>query len=216
MARYKLISQKSPLSQQPWKISVLAFSCFAFVVFLVNFAYSICVTIFAAKQKTLVAMVTELQCSSVKAIDKIIHVLINLLSTVLVSGSSYTMRCIMGPTRQLVDQTHGGGLCVDIGVPRIRNFRNLCFKDKMFWLLLLTSSLPLNMFYNSAIYSSKAANSSYYALSVPEWYVESLSNETMNAIPANLPVWPLLEAYKGDKLAKLDAYTCLDTYGNLL
>lgn len=73
-----------------------------------------------------------------------IHVMINLLSTILLSASNYTMQCLHSPTRAEVDQAHAQKTWVDIGIPSWRNRRFVSTRNRILWWCLGLSSLPLH------------------------------------------------------------------------
>jgi hypothetical protein len=71
--------------------------------------------------------------------------LINALSTILLSASNYTMQCLSAPTRSEVDDAHSTGKWLDIGVPSVRNLGRIARKRVILWWLLGASSLPLHL-----------------------------------------------------------------------
>lgn len=83
-----------------------------------------------------------------------IHLAINVLSTLLLGASNYSMQCLSSPTRREIDKAHGQGIWLDIGVPSVRNLRRLSTTRIVLWWLLAISSIPLHLLYNSAIFSS--------------------------------------------------------------
>ncbi|GLA89221.1 hypothetical protein AtubIFM56815_003693 [Aspergillus tubingensis] len=87
----------------------------------------------------------------------VIHVVINLLSTTLLEASNYAMQCVSGPSRTDVDKAHRKRSWLDIGVMSFRNFRAMSIKRKLLWLVLLLSSVPIHMIYNSVVFSSISA-----------------------------------------------------------
>lgn len=85
------------------------------------------------------------QCDTTKKINIGIHLLINMLSTILLGASNYCMQCMSAPTRAEVDQAHARFRWVDIGVPSIRNLRKIRGLRVALWLLLGLTSLPLHL-----------------------------------------------------------------------
>lgn len=63
----------------------------------------------------------EGSCSTTSSTDFWLHLLINILSTVLLAASNYCMQCGSAPTRKDVDKAHLQHRWLDIGVPSIRN-----------------------------------------------------------------------------------------------
>lgn len=73
------------------------------------------------------------------------HVLINALSTVLLSASNYTMQVLNSPTRHDIDKAHVKGKWFDIGLLSLRNMRRIPRKRAILCLLLALSSTPLHL-----------------------------------------------------------------------
>jgi uncharacterized protein DUF6536 len=53
------------------------------------------------------------------------HLIINVLSTLLLSGSNYCMQCLSAPTRRDIDNAHKRGIALDIGVPSIMELTSM-------------------------------------------------------------------------------------------
>ena len=84
-------------------------------------------------------------CTIASRLDTAIHLIINLLSTCLLSGSNYCMQCLTAPTRNEVDKAHRERIWLDIGVPSTRNLWHISRRKAVVWGLLLLSSLPLHL-----------------------------------------------------------------------
>lgn len=78
----------------------------------------------------------------------------NVLSTLLLGASNYTMQCLASPTREEVDRAHSQNRWLDIGVPSIRNLTRISSHRKVLWWLLVISGVPLHLLYNSVIFST--------------------------------------------------------------
>ncbi|RDW86954.1 uncharacterized protein DSM5745_03596 [Aspergillus mulundensis] len=97
-------------------------------------------------------------CGRAKEIGTGVHVLINALSTLLLSASNFAMQCLSAPTRSDVDKAHARNKWLDIGVPSVRNLWRIPRSRLVFWLCLALTSVPIHMFYNSTVYSTIAVN----------------------------------------------------------
>lgn len=84
-------------------------------------------------------------CDTTKKINIGVHLLINVLSTILLGASNYCMQCMSAPTREEAEQAHAKFRWVDIGVPSIRNLGKISGLRVALWLLLGISSLPLHL-----------------------------------------------------------------------
>ncbi|PYH41650.1 uncharacterized protein BP01DRAFT_426147 [Aspergillus saccharolyticus JOP 1030-1] len=85
-----------------------------------------------------------------------IHVGINVLGTILLGASSYVMQCLGAPSRSYIDRAHARSRWLNVGTFSFRNFAIMSPKRKVLWGLLLLSSTPIHMIYNSVIFSSIA------------------------------------------------------------
>lgn len=73
------------------------------------------------------------------------HVLINILSTALLTASNYCMQILSASSREELEAAHARNTWLDIG---IISFRNLAYIDRrrmIFWCILGLSSFPLHL-----------------------------------------------------------------------
>jgi hypothetical protein len=86
-------------------------------------------------------------CDRVKRLNIGLHLGINILSTILLAGSNYTMQCLSAPTRSEIDSAHNRkpSVYLDIGVPGIRNLGYISRRRVILWVALGLSSLPLHL-----------------------------------------------------------------------
>ncbi|KAL9620828.1 MAG: hypothetical protein Q9204_008176 [Flavoplaca sp. TL-2023a] len=96
-------------------------------------------------------------CDTTKTLSLWSHFAINVLSTAMLSASNYCMQCLSAPTRQDIDRAHAQHLWLDIGVRNVRNLLHISRMKALLWVLLALSSIPLHLFYNSAIFSTLSA-----------------------------------------------------------
>ncbi|KAF8418409.1 hypothetical protein EV426DRAFT_720607 [Tirmania nivea] len=140
-----------------WRLGVLASSIAAFIVFMIN----LCTTIWAIRKYPLkngLGTIFEGSCETTKTLSLWIHLVINGLSTVLLSASNYTIQCLISPTRKDLDAAHSEGKWLDIGVPSLRNVGRLHWVLKVLWATLWISSLPLHLVYNSAVFPTTSTH----------------------------------------------------------
>ncbi|KAL8685755.1 MAG: hypothetical protein Q9218_007560 [Villophora microphyllina] len=136
--------------------------------------------------------VHEGSCHKTKNMSLWLHFAINVLGTALLSASNYCMQCLSSPTRKEVDRAHNRNIWLDIGVPSIRNLRHITRKRLLLWILLAISSIPLHLFYNSAVFSTLsareydvfivspnlAAGQFFNASGVPPVWIDSWTNQS--------------------------------------
>ncbi|KZM24303.1 hypothetical protein ST47_g4573 [Ascochyta rabiei] len=121
-----------------------------------------------------------------------IHVFINILSSILLAASNYTMQVLGSPTRKEIDNAHQRGDWLAVGVLSMRNWKRIARKRAFLILILGLSSVPLQLFYNAASfkivvrnrypqraislnsteYTRLATNTSYVNLTNAQWKSE--------------------------------------------
>ncbi|KAH0563315.1 hypothetical protein GP486_002121, partial [Trichoglossum hirsutum] len=139
------------------------------------------------------------------------HLLINILGTLLLAASGYSMQCLCSPTREDVDRAHTRGNWLDIGVPSFRNLRRLGGRGRWWlWWCLLLSSVPLHLLYNSAIVETLAAN---------EYIVAVVAEPFLSGAPWRVPLADTTEALTqiqkhASGFERLDPSECITAYGD--
>ena len=121
---------------------------FTGIVFLLN----LCVTIWMARSSGAQsdsgkALFTG-SCNTTRTADLVVHLFINVMSTVLLGASNSCMQCLSSPTRAEVDRAHGNSTRpkdLDIGVHSLRNLWSIDRRRVLVWFLLALSSVPLHL-----------------------------------------------------------------------
>jgi hypothetical protein len=124
-----------------WRFGALHFATWAAIVFTINIIVSIWGGVYQKAKGSL----TEGDCGDIKNLNRGLHIFINILSTILLSGSNYCMQCLSAPTRTDIDRAHAKLTWLDIGVPSIRNLEHISRRRFWLWLLLGLSSVPLHL-----------------------------------------------------------------------
>ena len=182
----------------------------AFFTCLVNVALTIW-----ASSKGLEGGIATIQagdCNMTKRLDLWLHLGINLLSTLLLGASNYTMQCLSSPTRDEIDKAHRQRIVVDIGIPSIHNLRRISWSKIVLWWLIALSSIPLHLLYNSAVFSTVSTPAYLVAVVSTDWLDEPLSREYVGSSD-NYPSQRLQEL-RGlqSSLQRLDNDACLKAY----
>jgi hypothetical protein len=123
-----------------WRFGALHFGAWAIIVFLIN----LIVTIWGSTARRS-GILLEGDCDRIEVLNTGLHVFINVLSTILLSGSNYCMQCLSAPTRDEVDKAHARRKWLDIGIPSLRNVKHLSWQRVALWILLALTSLPLHL-----------------------------------------------------------------------
>ena len=190
-------------------MSVFICAATATSVLLINFS----LTLWASVKYGLhggLATLQEGSCQKTKELSLWLHLMINILSTILLSASNYCMQCLASPSREEVDQAHRRHVWLDIGVPSVRNLRQVSWFKITLWWLLAISGVPLHLMYNSAVFSS---------LSSVEYTVYAGSTDLLagNNIDWSSPIpgsSNTLEVVRNaSNWQKLDNQACIEAYG---
>jgi hypothetical protein len=72
-------------------------------------------------------------CTRVARLSTALHVLLNVLSTLLLGAGNYCMQLLASPSRSEADNAHACGVALDIGVPSIKNLRHIDGKRVVGW-----------------------------------------------------------------------------------
>jgi len=84
-------------------------------------------------------------CTTAANLNRYLHIMINALSTLLLSSSNLFMQLLLAPTRKEIDGLHQRQQWVDIGIPSLRNLRFISARNRVLWCILAASSLPLHL-----------------------------------------------------------------------
>lgn len=95
------------------------------------------------------------------ALNAVLHIIINILSTAMLASSNMFMQVLNAPSRKEVDKSHARGSWLEIGVLSGRNIFRLSPFKTIAWLGFLISSIPVHLLFNSAIFQSSYRFSRY-------------------------------------------------------
>ena len=137
-----------PVWYTGWHTGVLACATSVVVVLLINVG----LTIYAAtnpeyKMERGIGTLFEGSCDKSRTIGLWLHLGINVLSTLLLSGSNYTQQCLAAPTRSEIDAAHARRRWMDIGVPSVRNLFRIKPERRWLWIAIGITSIPLHLLY---------------------------------------------------------------------
>ena len=131
-----------------WHTGVLACATSVMVVLLIN----VSLTIYAATnpeykmvRESGIGTLYEGSCDKSRMIGLWLHLGINILSTLLLSGSNYTQQCLTAPTRSEIDAAHARRRWMDIGVPSVRNLFRIKAERTYLWIAIGITSIPLHL-----------------------------------------------------------------------
>jgi hypothetical protein len=143
-----------PSLPKGWKPSAILFTTFTLLVFLTNLSVLIWATTHTShptssstSTRILHSSSTQAECTTLTDLNRWAHLAINILSTVLLSGSNFCMQCLSAPTRADINSAHAQGRWLDVGVPSVHNLRWIRGRRRWLWSVLGVSSLPLHLLY---------------------------------------------------------------------
>lgn len=99
---------------------------------------------------------------SAAQVNVALHLLINVVSTAVLASSNFFMQVLNAPSREEIDRAHARGSYLGIGVPSVRNafvvsrFKTCC------WIVLLLSSIPIHLVFNSAVFQTNQRASDFH------------------------------------------------------
>ena len=143
-----LLSVWKPVWYTGWHTGVLACATSVTIVLLIN----ISLTVYAAtnsehktERERGIGTLYSGSCDKSRTIGLWLHLGINVLSTLLLSGSNYTQQCLAAPTRSEIDVAHGRRRWMDIGVPSVRNLFRIKAERAYLWIAIGITSIPLHL-----------------------------------------------------------------------
>lgn len=84
-------------------------------------------------------------CTTASRIDSVLHVVINILSTLLLGASNYVMQILNSPTRDECDRAHRRGKWLSIGLTNVKNLAYIPIRRAILFTLLFTTAWPLHL-----------------------------------------------------------------------
>ena len=169
-------------------------------------------TIWAVKKFGILDGLGTLQvgdCNSTSRLGFWLHLIINGLSTLLLGASNYSMQCLSSPTRSEIDRAHRKCIWLDIGIPSVKNLRRISWSRIVLWWALAISSIPLHLFWNSAVLSTLYSRE-YYVLVAPASFPAGPLSGPLNSPSYNNTYQQL--ASNASMLERLEPRACLEAY----
>jgi hypothetical protein len=97
--------------------------------------------------KRSIAHLSQVSADHVSKWSRAFHILINILSTILLCASNYTMQVLNSATREDVDRAHSQGKYLDIGIFSTCNLQQITKKRLILWWMLGILLVPLHILY---------------------------------------------------------------------
>ena len=129
--------------------------------------------------------IQEGSCAASQSLGMWLHLGINVLSTLLLGASNYTMQCLSSPTRKDIDRAHSKNIWLDIGVPSLRNLKQISRFRVMLWWMLAVTTIPLHLLYNSAVFTTLSAREFVSLIVTQDFFTTDLAAEVARSRPVN-------------------------------
>ncbi|KAK2755702.1 hypothetical protein FQN54_005852 [Arachnomyces sp. PD_36] len=191
-----------------WRVGAVFAASGVFFALLTNTAIAIAIPAIYGLENDISTIYTG-SCDQTGRMNTIIHLGINLLSTLLLSASNYCMQCLSAPTRANIEKSHRNGKWLDIGAPSIRNIQAIGATKTTLWMILGLSSIPLHLLYNSVFFSAISTNT-YTIVWVTEGFSEGAPFNTTEFDVERNEFWELQE--KAPLFDNLTNEECIGAY----
>ncbi|KAI1735316.1 hypothetical protein F4680DRAFT_461784 [Xylaria scruposa] len=99
-------------------------------------------------------IISRTNCSTATYLTLLLHLIISLLSTGIFASSNFFMQIATSPSRVDIDKAHSQLRSLDIGIPSVRNLEALSKGKRVAWTVLLLSSVPIHLLFNSSIFGT--------------------------------------------------------------
>lgn len=100
--------------------------------------------------------------SGAAGVNLALHLVINAASTAALASSNFFMQVLNAPSRREVDRAHRRGTFLGIGVPSVRNAFHVGRFKTWCWVVLLLSSVPIHLLFNSAVFQTDQRASDFH------------------------------------------------------
>jgi hypothetical protein len=146
-------------------------------------ALLVCLAISLSKREIPVGLSStglfEGSCERVSTLSTIYHIGLNIISTGILASSNFFMQIVSSPSRKDIDNNHAWLRSLSIGLSSPTNIPVLPRKKQICWAILLLSSVPIHLFFNSAIYSTSYQSTSWNVTIATDYFVQNgLENQT--------------------------------------
>lgn len=127
-----------------WRAGLLRAFLFSLVALIVNISIYLWLFVtYDTIQGT--GLIHTANCSEVDRMMMGIKGGLNILSTLILSASTFAMQGTTSPTRKEVDKAHSNGKWLEIGTQSWRNLIHVSKRHACVWIVLAITSLPLHL-----------------------------------------------------------------------
>lgn len=117
----------------------------ASIICLANVIILACVWVYFPPDTRDIGTLRMGDCSEMMTINSLVHVVLNVLSSLFLGTGSYCMQMLVAPSRREMDAAHANGVSLDIGIQSFRNLRWIKRRRIFQWLGLGILSTCLHL-----------------------------------------------------------------------
>jgi hypothetical protein len=128
-----------------WQWGVLTGSAVSALVLVMNCIFVLVGALTGQGYNEGIATIFTGNADDVSRMSTLLHIVINVLSTLLLSASNYAMQVLAAPTRYECVKAHRQETFLDIGILSMRNIKSIPLRSKMLFFALAMSSIPLHL-----------------------------------------------------------------------
>lgn len=99
-------------------------------------------------------IIYEGACDSATKLNLTLHLVINLIASAVAASSNYFMQVLSSPSRMEIDKAHSSFQALAIGRSSLHNLLFVSGLKSFSWFVLLASSAPIHLFFNSAVFET--------------------------------------------------------------
>ncbi|KAF2446815.1 hypothetical protein P171DRAFT_409004 [Karstenula rhodostoma CBS 690.94] len=170
-------ADQHPKPKQTWfqahfgglKRTLRLFLAVAIIVLVVNVSWLLYAKTHYGGISSGLGIIQRGDCDVAKSTNTWLHLLINVLSTSLLTGSNAFMSAYCSPSRKEIDKAHAKRKWLHVGILSLRNLGKIAKRKSLVVLLLCVSSVPFHLLYNSLVFVSLSANNYYYTIGTPDF-----------------------------------------------
>ncbi|KAI0101532.1 hypothetical protein GGR51DRAFT_331731 [Nemania sp. FL0031] len=111
-------------------------------------------------------------CNFSTALNLFLHLLVNIVSGGVLASSNFFMQVLNSPSRSEINEAHRWLRSIDIGVPSIKNLQHVSYFKLTSWGIFLVSSIPIHLFFNSAIFHTAYRGSQWHLTIATEAFIK--------------------------------------------
>ncbi|KAI1738391.1 hypothetical protein F4680DRAFT_426010 [Xylaria scruposa] len=150
--------------------------CSTALVFIFNLGVTIWILSRQNHFKNLGDLYTS-SCGQMRIINTVVHLFINICSSLVLFSCSFCVQCLVAPTRTEISKAHKVGDWLEIGTPSYHNLRGnrIDARRKFLAIGIFLGSLPLHLLWNSVFFSAIPVASYQVSLLTSDFQLDTKS-----------------------------------------